>query len=626
MSETIKLTTAQAIVKFLDNQYVSFDDIEEKFVNGVFGIFGHGCVVGLGEALEQKNHSLKFYKGCNEQGMAHSAIAYAKENNRKKIMAVTTSIGPGAMNLVTAAALATTNRIPVLLLPGDTFACRQPDPVLQQLEQFNDLGVSSNDAFKPVCRFFDRINRPEQIMSSLIHAMRVLTSPVNTGAVCIALPQDVQAEAYDYPTSFFKKRIHYIDRVGVNETLIQKAVELIKKSNKPLIICGGGVRYSECGNELAAFANKYNIPFGETQAGKSAVEYTHPMNLGGIGVTGGLASNEIAQEADLVIAIGTRLTDFTTCSKWLFKNEKVKMISINVNDFDAVKMDGLALVCDAKKALIALDNKLSKTNYKSDYTYEISKIKQIWDDEVDRLYSIEKGPNGGYSQLRALGIMNEEQFNKDSIVVGASGSLPGDMQRVWRAYNRETYHMEYGYSCMGYEVSGSLGVKLAKPDVEVYSMVGDSSFVMLHSELLTSLENNIKINIMLFDNNGFGCIDNLQRSQGIEKFGCELVYRGKETDRIDKTGLKLQVSYAMIAKGYGCDVWSVHNSDELIIALEESKKSTKSTLIDIKVDEDSMSGSYKSWWRVGTPEVSPNSNVIEAYKKLQEEIKKTKKY
>jgi len=626
MSETIKLTTAQAIVKFLDNQYVSFDDIEEKFVNGVFGIFGHGCVVGLGEALEQKNHSLKFYKGCNEQGMAHSAIAYAKENNRKKIMAVTTSIGPGAMNLVTAAALATTNRIPVLLLPGDTFACRQPDPVLQQLEQFHDLGITSNDAFKPVCRYFDRIYRPEQIMSSLIHAMRVLVSPINTGAVCIALPQDVQAEAYDYPTSFFKKRIHYIDRVGVNETLIQKAVELIKKSNKPLIICGGGVRYSECGNELAAFANKYNIPFGETQAGKSAVEYTHPMNLGGIGVTGGLASNEIAQEADLVIAIGTRLTDFTTCSKWLFKNEKVKMISINVNDFDAVKMDGLALVCDAKKALIALDNKLSKTNYKSDYTYEISKIKQIWDDEVDRLYSIEKGPNGAYSQLRALGIMNEEQFNKDSIVVGASGSLPGDMQRVWRAYNRETYHMEYGYSCMGYEVSGSLGVKLAKPDVEVYSMVGDSSFVMLHSELLTSLENNIKINIMLFDNNGFGCIDNLQRSQGIEKFGCELVYRGKETDRIDKTGLKLQVSYAMIAKGYGCDVWSVHNSDELIIALEESKKSTKSTLIDIKVDEDSMSGSYKSWWRVGTPEVSPNSNVIEAYKKLQEEIKKTKKY
>ncbi len=558
--------------------------------------------------------------------MAHSAIAYAKENNRKKIMAVTTSIGPGAMNLVTAAALATTNRIPVLLLPGDTFACRQPDPVLQQLEQFHDLGITSNDAFKPVCRYFDRIYRPEQIMSSLIHAMRVLVSPINTGAVCIALPQDVQAEAYDYPTSFFKKRIHYIDRVGVNETLIQKAVELIKKSNKPLIICGGGVRYSECGNELAAFANKYNIPFGETQAGKSAVEYTHPMNLGGIGVTGGLASNEIAQEADLVIAIGTRLTDFTTCSKWLFKNEKVKMISINVNDFDAVKMDGLALVCDAKKALIALDNKLSKTNYKSDYTYEISKIKQIWDDEVDRLYSIEKGPNGAYSQLRALGIMNEEQFNKDSIVVGASGSLPGDMQRVWRAYNRETYHMEYGYSCMGYEVSGSLGVKLAKPDVEVYSMVGDSSFVMLHSELLTSLENNIKINIMLFDNNGFGCIDNLQRSQGIEKFGCELVYRGKETDRIDKTGLKLQVSYAMIAKGYGCDVWSVHNSDELIIALEESKKSTKSTLIDIKVDEDSMSGSYKSWWRVGTPEVSPNSNVIEAYKKLQEEIKKTKKY
>jgi len=626
MSKTIRLTTAQAIVKFLDNQYVSFDDREEKFVNGVFGIFGHGCVVGLGEALEQKNHSLKFYKGCNEQGMAHSAIAYAKENNRKKIMAVTTSIGPGAMNLVTAAALATTNRIPVLLLPGDSFACRQPDPVLQQLEQFHDLGITSNDAFKPVCRYFDRIYRPEQIMSSLIHAMRVLVSPINTGAVCIALPQDVQGEAYDYPTSFFNKRVHYIDRVEPSEIVIEKAVEIIAKSKKPLIICGGGVRYSECGNQLATFANKYNIPFGETQAGKSSVEYIHPMNLGGIGVTGGLAANEIAQKADVIIAVGTRLSDFTTASKWLFQNPEAKIISINVNDFDAVKMESLPLVCDAKQGLIALDKKLSKANYKSDYTYEIAKIKQIWDDEVDRLYTLENGPNGAYSQLRALGIMNEEQFNKDSIVVGASGSLPGDMQRVWRAYNRETYHMEYGYSCMGYEVSGSLGVKLAKPDVEVYSMVGDSSFVMLHSELLTSLENNIKINIMLFDNNGFGCIDNLQRSQGIDKFGCELVYRGKDTNRIDKTGEKLQVSYAMIAKGYGCDVWTVHNSQELIEALKESKKSTKCTLIDIKVDEDSMSGSYKSWWRVGTAEVSTNPSVVAAYNDLQKEIKKAKQY
>lgn len=626
MSNTIKLTVGQAIVKFLDNQFVNFDNREEKFINGVFGIFGHGCVVGLGEALEQNNHSLKFYKGCNEQGMAHSAIAYAKQNNRKKIMAVTTSIGPGAMNLVTAAALATTNRIPVLLLPGDTFACRQPDPVLQQLEQFHDFGITSNDAFKPVCRYFDRVSRPEQLMTALLNAMRVLTSPVNTGAVCVALPQDVQAEAYDYPVEFFEKRIHYIDRIEPNVKVVDEAIKIFKNSKKPIMICGGGVRFSECGEELAQFASKYNIPFGETQAGKSAVEFSHPYNLGGIGVTGGLAANEIASNADLVIAVGTRLSDFTTSSKWLFAKDNVKIIAINVNDFDAIKMNSLPLVCDAKKGLIALDKQLEKINYKASYTNEIIEIKKEWDKEVDRLYTTELGPNNRYSQLRALGIMNEEQFAKNSIVVGASGSLPGDMQRVWRAYERETYHMEYGYSCMGYEVSGALGVKLASEDVEVYSMVGDASFVMLHSELLTALENDIKINIMLFDNNGFGCIDNLQRSQGIPKFGCELVYRGKDSNRIDSTGEKLQVSYAMIAKGYGCDVWTVHNSEELKKALVESKKSTKSTLIDIKVDEDSMSGSYKSWWRVGTPEVSQKQSVIDAYKKLQEEIKKTKKF
>ncbi len=626
MNKTIRLSVGQAIVKFLDNQYVSFDNKEEKFVNGVFGIFGHGCVVGLGEALEQNNHSLKFYKGCNEQGMAHAAIAYAKQNNRKKIMAVTSSIGPGAMNMVTAAALATTNRIPVLLFPGDVFACRQPDPVLQQLEQFHDFGITSNDAFKPVCRYFDRIYRPEQIMSALIHAMRVLTSPVNTGAVCVALPQDVQGEAYDYPVEFFEKKVHYIDRVDANESVVNEAVKVLKDSKNPIMICGGGVRFSECGDTFANFASKYNIPFGETQAGKSAVEFTHPMNLGGIGVTGGLASNRIAKNADVVIAVGTRLSDFTTSSKWLFQNENVKIISINVNDFDAVKMDAIPLICDAKKGLEALSRKLDEISYKAAYANEIKEIKETWDKEVDRLYNSELGPNNRYSQLRALGIMNEELFDKNSIVVGASGSLPGDMQRVWRAYERETYHMEYGYSCMGYEVSGSLGVKLAAPDVEVYSMVGDASFVMLHSELLTALENKIKINIMLFDNNGFGCIDNLQRSQGIPKFGCELVYRGDESNRIDASGKRLQVSYAMIAKGYGCDVWTVHNSEELRKALVEAKASKKSTLIDIKVDEDSMSGSYESWWRVGTPEVSEKPSVVEAYAQLQKEIKKTKKY
>lgn len=622
---TIRLTMGQALVKFLDNQYISVDGKEEKFINGVFGIFGHGCVVGIGEALEQDNHSLKFYQGHNEQGMAHAAIAYAKQNNRKKIMAVTSSIGPGALNMVTAAGLATTNRIPVLLLPGDVFACRQPDPVLQQLEQFHDYSVTSNDAFKPVCRYWDRINRPEQIMTAAINAMRVLTSPADTGAVCLALPQDVQGEAWDYPTEFFEKRVHYMDRMNISNEAAIRAVSLIKESKKPFIVCGGGVRYSEAGEALAAFCEEFNIPFGETQAGKSSVVWDNSKNLGGMGVTGGLAANTIVKDADLVIAIGTRLSDFTTGSKSAFKNSKVKFLSLNVNDFDAYKMNSLPVLCDAKLGLIAIGDILRSSGYKATYNGEIEVAKKEWNKEVDRLYNKENGANG-YSQLRALGIMNEELFEKDAIIIGASGSLPGDLQRVWRNRTPYTYHMEYGYSCMGYEVTGAFGAKIACPDQEVYSMVGDSSFVMLHSELLTSIQEGIKINVMLFDNNGFGCIDNLQTSQGIPKFGCELKYRNPKTNKLDAGGKLIPVSYAKIAEGYGCDTWTVTNSDELKKALKEAKNSKVSTLIDIKVDFDSMTGGYDSWWRVGTPEVSEKKEVLDARKELESNFKNIKQY
>ncbi len=623
--KTVRMTMGQALVRFLDNQYVSFDGKEEKFVNGVFGIFGHGCVVGIGEALEEKNHSLKFYQGHNEQGMTHAAIAYAKQNHRRKIMAVTSSIGPGALNMVTAAGLASVNRIPVLLLPGDSFACRQPDPVLQQMEQFGDYTASSNDAFRAVCRYWDRIVRPEQLMTAVLHAMRVLTDPADTGAVCLALPQDVQAEAWDYPEDFFRKRVHYIERRGLSESAAVRAADIIGESKKPVMVCGGGVRYSEAGAALASFCEKFNIPFGETQAGKSAVVWDHPMNLGGMGVTGGSAANVIAAEADLVIAAGTRLSDFTTSSKWLFQNEKVRVLSLNVNSFDAYKMDGFPFLCDVKSGLESLEPLLKAKGWKTAYTDEIAKAKADWDKEVNRLYFDEEaGPNGGYSQLRALGIMNEELFDENAIVVGASGSLPGDMQRVWRPRSVNTYHMEYGFSCMGYEVSGALGARMACPDREVYAMAGDASFVMLHSELLTSIQENCKINVMLFDNNGFGCIDNLQRSQGIPKFGCELKYRNPETGRLDEGGKPVPVDYAKIAEGYGCRVWRVTNSRELKTALKEAKKSPVSTLIDIKVDFDSMSGGYGSWWRVGTPEVSEKASVLKANQELVTHIAKAK--
>jgi 3D-(3,5/4)-trihydroxycyclohexane-1,2-dione acylhydrolase (decyclizing) len=623
--KTVRLTMGQALVKFLDNQYVNFDGEEHKFVHGVFGIFGHGCVVGLGEALQQQNHSLKFFQGHNEQGMAHAAIGFAKQNNRRRIMAVTSSIGPGALNMVTAAGLATANRIPVLLLPGDVFACRQPDPVLQQVEQSHNYTITSNDAFRAVSRYWDRIERPEQIMTAAINALRVLIDPADTGAVCLALPQDVQAEAWDYPEEFFKKRVHFIERRMLSEGATARAADIVAGKKKPLIICGGGVRYSEAGQVLADFCQEFNIPFGETQAGKSSIVWDHPYNLGGIGVTGGLAANKIAAEADLVIAVGTRLTDFTTASKWIFKNPLVEFLSINVNGFDAFKMDSTPLLCDAKLGLQALGDALRTRNYTSDYSNEIEIVRTQWSTEVDRLYATEKDGED-YSQLRVLGLMNQELFDTNAVVVGASGSLPGDMQRLWRPQKPETYHMEYGFSCMGYEVCGALGVKLACPEQEVYAMVGDGSFVMLHSELLTSIQERVKINVMLFDNNGFGCIDNLQRSQGIPKFGCELKYRNTKTGLLDENSPLIAVDYAGIAESYGCKVWRVANSEELRIAVTEAKESPVSTLIDIKVGFDSMSDGYESWWRVGTPEVSEKPEVVQAHRELKEQITKVKQF
>ncbi|MBR3552667.1 MAG: 3D-(3,5/4)-trihydroxycyclohexane-1,2-dione acylhydrolase (decyclizing) [Clostridia bacterium] len=614
----MKLTMAQALVKFLDNQYVSFDGVETKFVKGIFGIFGHGCVVGIGQALEQGGHSLTYYQGHNEQGMAHAAIAFAKQNHRRRIIACTSSIGPGALNMVTACGTATANRIPLLVLPGDTFACRQPDPVLQQIEQPTAVSTTANDAFRAVCKYWDRIERPEQLMTACINAMRVLTSPADTGAVCIAMPQDVEAEAFDYPDYFLKKRVWYIDRQRPSAREIDAAIDLLKNAKKPMMIVGGGVTYSESWKTALAFAEKYNIPIGETQAGKGQIPFDHPLNMGGVGVTGGAAANAIAKQTDLVIAVGTRLTDFTTCSKWGFQNPDVKMLSINVCAFDAFKMDSVAVLADAKEALDAIMTKLD--GYSSGWTTEYQEAQKAFFAEIDRMYNMQL--KDGFSQTRALGIINDFAAN-DAIAIGSSGSLPGCMQRLWKSKGENTYHMEYGFSCMGYEICGALGAKLAAPDRDVYTMVGDGSFLMLHSELYTAVQEKAKINVMLFDNEGWGCIENLQNNQGTDTFGTRFTRR---TDSGFLDGDVIMTDYAKIAEGYGCKSYRVTNEDELKAALEDSRTYDIPVLFDIKVAHKSMSDGYDSWWRVGVAEVSTSETVQKAYEEMSAEIKKARLY
>lgn len=613
-----RLTMSQALVKFLDNQYIEFDGVESKFVSGIFGIFGHGCVVGVGQALEQGGHNLKFYQGKNEQNMALAAVAYAKQKDRKAIIPCVSSIGPGATNMVTACGCATANRIPLLVLPGDTFACRQPDPVLQQAEFFDNYGRTVTDAFKGVCHYFDRINRPEQLMTACLNAMRVLTDPADTGAVCLAMPQDVEGEAYDYPEHFLKKRVWHIDRRPIAKSQLDRAVRMIKESKKPIIICGGGVRYSGAEKQLLAFAEKYNIPIAETQAGKGIIPWQNPLNLGGIGVTGGKAANVIGRDADLVIGVGTRFSDFTTSSKWLF-NENRKVLAINICPFDAYKMDAEAVVADARETLNALADALN--GYKTKYNDEISKVKAEWDAIVDDYYT--KELDGGLNQTLALGIINEFMGDED-IALGSAGSLPGDMQRLFRPKGRGTYHMEYGFSNMGYEVNGALGAKLAKPEAEVYTFCGDGSFLMGHSELYTAVQEGLKINVCLFDNLGWGCIENLQNNQGTDTFGTVFRARNPKTGMLD--GAEIAVDFAKIAEGYGAKGYSIHNSAELRAALEDAKKRTEPVLFDIKVLPKTMTPGFESWWRVGVAEVSKSESVRAAYDDMQKNIKKTFDY
>ena len=641
--ETIRLTMAQALVRFLENQYIEVDGQESRFVRGVFIIPGHGNVVGFGQALTQEAHNLEIYQGKNEQGMAQAAVAFAKQMKRKQIFAVTSSVGPGAANMVTACGTATANNIPVLVLPGDTYACRQPDPVLQQVEQINSLATTTNDAFKAVCRYWDRIVRPEQLMSAAISAFRTLTDPANTGAVCLAMPQDVEGEAYDYPVSFFKKRVWRLERRPATEAALQEAAAAIRASKKPMLICGGGVRYSEAHAELRHFVEATGIPFADTQAGKSTVEWNHPLALGGVGVTGGAAANEIAKEADLVIGVGTRYTDFTTSSKWLW-SDACKFVNINVSEFQSLKMEAIPVVADAKDALPRLEKLLE--GYKPAYTSEVKDAQARWRAELERLDAMvfvdtpdwtpiindanadsakrfAKDVKAGLCQTTVLGALNAWMADTD-VAIGAAGSLPGDMQRMWRPRAQDTYNMEYGYSTMGYEIAGALGVKLAiGPDREVYAFCGDGSFHMLHGELVTAMQEHQKINVCLFDNASFGCINNLQVGHGNKTLCTELRYRNED----GLFGDFMDIDYAKVAEGYGCKGYTVRTMEELKAAFEDAKTiKDRPVLFDIKVLPKTMTDGYGSWWRVGDTEVSQRQENLDAYADHLAHVKDARKY
>ncbi|MEM1500847.1 3D-(3,5/4)-trihydroxycyclohexane-1,2-dione acylhydrolase (decyclizing) [Bacillus velezensis] len=637
MGKTIRLTTAQALIQFLNRQYIHVDGKEEPFVEGIFTIFGHGNVLGIGQALEQDAGHLKVYQGKNEQGMAHAAMAYSKQMLRRKIYAVSTSVGPGAANLTAAAGTALANNIPVLLLPADTFATRQPDPVLQQVEQEYSAAVTTNDALKPVSRYWDRITRPEQLMSSLIRAFEVMTDPAKAGPATICISQDVEGEAFDFDESFFEKRVHYIDRMQPSERELKGAAERIKESSRPVILVGGGAKYSGAREELIALSETYGIPLVETQAGKSTVEADFANNLGGMGITGTLAANKAARQADLIIGVGTRYTDFATSSKTAFDFDKAKFLNINVSRMQAYKLDAFQVVADAKVTLGRLHGLLD--GYKSAFGTAIKDWKDEWLAERDRLGKVTFTRDAFEPEIKnhfSQDVLNEyadalgtelpqttalltinDTIPEDSVVISSAGSLPGDLQRLWHSNVPNTYHLEYGYSCMGYEVSGTLGLKLAHPDKEVYSLVGDGSFLMLHSELITALQYNKKINVLLFDNSGFGCINNLQMDHGSGSYFCEF---RTEDNQI------LNVDYAKVAEGYGAKTYRANTVEELKAALEDAKTQDVSTLIEMKVLPKTMTDGYDSWWHVGVAEVSEQKSVQRAYEAKETKLKSAKQY
>ena len=611
---TTRLTVAQAIILFLKNQYSERDGKQHRLIEGCLGIFGHGNVAGIGQALEQ-DPGLPYYLFRNEQAMVHTAAGFAKASNRLRTLACTTSIGPGATNMVTGAAVATVNRLPVLLLPGDIFARRNVAPVLQQLESSTSQDISVNDCFKPVSRYWDRIERPDQILTSLPAAMRVLTSPAETGTVVLSLPQDVQAEAFDYPSELFEKRIWTIARPRCDSHLLARAAEWIRSARQPLIVAGGGVLYSEASEALAEFASRTGIPVAETQAGKGSLPYDHPQALGAMGVTGTPGANVLGREADLIIGIGTRYSDFTTASQTAFQNPAVRFINVNIGEFDAGKQAALPLVGDAQVTLRELASALGDLHVNTSYSVRIKLLREAWETEVDRIYNLNWGPP--ISQGAVIGVVNEVSGARD-VVVCAAGSLPGDLHKLWRTRDPKGYHVEYGYSCMGYEIAGGLGVKMAAPDREVYVMVGDGSYLMLAQEIVTSLQEGCKINIVVLDNHGFSSIGGLARACGNRGMGTE--YRYRKDGRLE--GAPIPVDFVANAKSLGADACRAHTREDLRKALLEAKKNLKTSVVVIDTDYAQRVPGYESWWDVPIAEVSEVESVQAARVKYVEAKKK----
>jgi 3D-(3,5/4)-trihydroxycyclohexane-1,2-dione acylhydrolase (decyclizing) len=613
----MKLTVAQALIRFLDNQYTERDGVEHKFFAGCFGIFGHGNVGGIGQALFEYP-KFRFYQARNEQAMVHTAVAYSKMQNRLSAFACTSSIGPGATNMVTGAALATINRIPVLLLPGDIFATRHVNPVLQQLEDINNADTSVNDTFKTVSKFWDRINRPEQLIPSLLQAMRILTSPSETGAVTLCMPQDVQTEVYDFPESFFKKRVWFVPRTLPDTTLTEKAAAILKAAKKPVIIAGGGVIYSEATEALKQFSEYTGIPVAETFAGKGSLPYNFKYNLGAAGATGTQGANEMAAEADVVIGIGTRYSDFTTASNTAFQNPDVKFININICDFDAYKQSSLPLTGDAKATLAQLSSLLTGFRVEESWSNRATAYNLDWDAKVEIAYQVLD--QGQMSQAEVIGAVNTFADTRD-VMVCAAGSMPGDLHKLWRCTDPKNFHLEYGYSCMGYEIAGGLGVKMADDSREVYVMVGDGSYLMMSTELVTSIQEGYKLTIILINNHGYASIGGLSKSIGSEGFGTQYKYRNEENGQL--SGENLPVDLAANAESLGAIVIKANNEQAFNEALKAAKNYSRTTVIYIETPpERKMAGYGHAWWEVPVSQVSQSEGIREAYQRQVENKKR----
>jgi len=618
MSRTRRLTAAQAIVEFIAAQSVERDGDEHRFFKGVLGIFGHGNVAGLGEALEAAQDRIRYIQARNEQGMVHTAVAFAKRSRRLRAFACTTSIGPGATNLVTGAATATVNRLPVLLLPGDIFASRRVTPVLQQLERPESQDVSVNDCLRPVSRYWDRMNRPEQLISALPAAMRVLTSPTETGAVTLALPQDVQAEAFDFPTTLFEPRVHRIPRARPDRAALQRAADLISRSQRPLIVAGGGVIYSDASDALAAFATRFGIPVVETQAGKGSLAWNHPLQLGAIGVTGGSAGNAAARDADLVIALGTRLADFTTASWTAWQNPDVRFVALNVVELDAAKAAATALVADARVGLEELEVALDGRGWAGvdpERRATNERLRTAWNTEVDRVLDLHSPVH--LSQPEVIRLVNQAAGPGD-VLVQAAGGLPGDLHKLWRTERPGDYHVEYGYSTMGYEIAGGLGVKMASPEAEVYVMVGDGSYLMLSAELTTSVQEGRRLTVVLLDNHGFQCIKNLSGACGGHNEFNSFRFRDPATGEL--SGPILPIDFAANAASLGAHILRADSAAELAAALRDARGADRTTVIVVEVDPSVAVPDYGSWWDVPVAEVSTSESVREARRAYDEHI------